>query len=207
MDLLGFLPAILAILGATVLPLVLRRVRKGRQGKLDELQQHLYSIGVKAAPLDEEAAQEALGGKSPRGQKLEGVVALKDRHIDFVAIASVSSQYGPTYHLDYVVKSRGQGTGAGAKKTRMVRKKRPPLWGRTVDIEWRGDPYLAQRLNLDYDLKYRLLQDGLKAFKGGISIHPEPGRGHTRIRTAYQVPSPALFESLNSIARHVKSGL
>jgi hypothetical protein len=89
----------------------------------------------------------------------------------------------------------------------MVRKKRPPLWGRTVDIGWKGVPGLAMRLNLDHDLKYRLLQDGLKGFKGGISIHPEPRHGHIRIRTGYQMPSPELFAALRSIARHVRAGM
>jgi hypothetical protein len=207
MEWLEALPVILAILAATVLPLALRRARKGGTNKLEELLLHLQGAGVKASPLEGEAAVEAAGPKRPRGQKVEGVLALDDRHIDFIFITSVSSQYGPTYHLDYVVKGGGQLLDGAAKKTRMVRKKSPPLWGRTVDVEWKGAPGLAMRLNLDHDLKYRLLQDGLRGFKGGISIHPEPQNGYTRIRTGYHLPSPELLAALRSVARHVRAGM
>ena len=88
----------------------------------------------------------------------------------------------------------------------MVRKKNPAIWGRVVDIQWRGDDYLSQELNFDYQLKDRLLQVEPKELKGSIWIFPEPKYEYTRVRTNYSLPSSDLFEAVDIIAGHIKSG-
>jgi hypothetical protein len=89
------------------------------------------------------------------------------------------------------------------KKIKLSKKKSPPLWGKVVDVEWRGKNPLVRGLNLDYRLKDRLLQ---ASFKGNIEVVPEPKQGHVRMRTGYFMPSPDLFEALDLVAGHIHSG-
>ena len=88
----------------------------------------------------------------------------------------------------------------------MVRRKNPAIWGRVVDIEWKGDVYLSQQLNLDYRLKDILLQTDFKKLKSNIVIFPEPKYEYTRVRTTYLLPSSDLFEAIDIIAKYIKSG-
>jgi len=91
------------------------------------------------------------------------------------------------------------------RKTRLTKKKSPPMWGNVKAIEWRGDDALAQSLNLDYSLEDKLLRDDVNVFKGNIGIFPESKHGYARIRTDYLLPSLEQFEALSSLARHVRS--
>ena len=91
------------------------------------------------------------------------------------------------------------------KKTRLTRKKSPPLWGKVVAIDWKGDDSLAQSLNLDYSLEDKLLKADVNIFKEDIWIFPEPKHGYTRIRTTYSLPSPETFRAIDITAKHVKS--
>lgn len=205
MGLEDIFPIIMALVLAVGLPLALLGRKKRGQKKLDELLLHLRRIGAKASPADKDSDQEKMGPRRSWGEKSEGVIKLEGRNIDSINLVGVSSQYGTNYYLEYVVMSPRPMETAATKKTTMVRRKSPPLWGKVMDIEWRGDPRLSQRLNFDYQLKYGLLQGGLNTLKGGISILPEPKYGYVRIRTAYQPPGPDLFEVIDTIAKHVKS--
>jgi hypothetical protein len=206
MDWEELFPIIMVLLFAFGLPMLISNLRKGKQKKLEELYQHFPGIGVKASLLEKENAQEKVGQKRSWGEKVEGGIEIEGRNIDSIIVVSASSQYGSTYYLNHLVTSPSSTGREDTKKTTMVRKKSPPIWGKVIDIEWRGDPYLAQRLNFDYQLKYKLLQASPTPLKGNISIHPEPKHGYTRIRTDYQLPSSDLFEAIDTIARHVKSG-
>lgn len=205
MDWDALIPLII-FLAVFALPMILSRLRKGSQSKLDELHQHLQGTGVKSSLPEGESAREKADKKRSWGEKVEGVIDIEDRNVDYINVISVSSQYGPAYYIEYIVKSRRQTGMETSKKTSMVRKKSPPLWGKVVDIEWRGETGLAQRLNFDYQLKYRLLHGSPTGFKGGISIRPEPKYWYTSIRTDYQLPAPALFEAIDTIAGHIKKG-
>ncbi len=206
MDIGELISIIMVLLFAVGLPVIISSMRKGKQKKLDELFQHLPGIGVKASLMEKENAQEKVGQKRSWGAKVEGGIGIEDRNIDSIIVVSVSSQYGATYYLDCLVMIPSLAGREDTRKTTMIKKKSPPLWGKTTDIEWKGDPYLAQRLNFDYQLKYRLLQASPNPLKGSISIHPEPKYGYTRIRTDYQLLSSDLFQAIDTIARHVKSG-
>jgi len=103
------------------------------------------------------------------------------------------------------VKTLNLGGNRSFRKTKLHRRKRPPLWGKVVDIEWKGDRSLAQSLNLDYRLKDRLLQVNPSALKQSIIVIPEPKHAYVRIRTPYALPSRHLFEAMAIIARHAKS--
>jgi hypothetical protein len=205
MDWENLFPLLIGLSAAAGLVVTLLSRRKSSPKKADELYDHLLGIGVKARTLDDPNDRELTGRKRSMGEKSLTVIEVAGRNFDFVSLVGVSSQYGTNYYLEYLVMSPGHSGRPKAKKTKMVKKKSPPLFGKVVDIEWRGDPHLAQMLNFDHDLKYRLLHPDSNGLKGGISILPEPKHSHTRIRTGYRLPSPDLLEAINAIARHVKS--
>ena len=118
----------------------------------------------------------------------------------------VATQYGVHYYLDFLVGSVSLTGRENKRKTRMTRKRSSAFWGKVTDIEWRGDDFLARKLNFDYRLKDKLLQADLNALKGSIEIFPEPKYEYTRIRTAYFLPTPDLFEAVDIVAKHIKSG-
>jgi hypothetical protein len=205
MDPADIIPIALGVLAAVAaVPALLRLLRKGAPAKQDELQQHLEGTGLKVSRIEKDSEVDKAIPKN-WSEKSEGALKVADRNVDAVAIRSVSSQYGTNYYLDYVVKSPGV-MPAGSKKTTLARKKSPPIWGKVVDIVWRGSTNLAQRLNYDYQLKYRLLHSDPAGLKVGITIQPQPAHGCTRIRTGYRLPSPDLFEAIDTIAKHVKAG-
>ena len=205
MDWSNIFPILFAILLAVGLPLAFRSLKKGGQNKVDELYQHLQGIGVKASVLEKDASQEKTKRKRSWGQRLVGTIKLTDYNIDSIDVIGVASQYGVNYYLDFLVNRPSFIGGRKKKKTKMSTKKSSLFKGKVVDIEWKGDDFLAQKLNFDYGLKDKLLQSDLSALKGGISIYYEPKRDYARIRTNYFLPTPDLFEATDIIANHVKS--
>lgn len=193
------------VLGVSVamgLLLALRSLKKGGQKKVGELCQHFQGIGVKASALERDISQGKLGQRRSWGQKLVGTIKLTDRSIDSINVVGVASQYGVHYFLDYLVRSYSSIGRQNKKKTKMTRKKSSVLRGTVIDIEWKGDDSLAQKLNFDHQLKHKLLQ---AAPKGSIEIFPEPKYEYARIRTTYFLPTLDLFEAMDIIAKHIKS--
>jgi len=188
------------------LPLALRKRKKGGTQKVEQLLRHLQEIGVKASLAEGSGEEGKVGVSRVSGQKSVGVIEIASRNMDYINVTGVASQYGVNYFLDYLVKSPGWSGNRRQKKTRMVRKKSPAIWGRVVDIEWKGDDYLSQQLNLNYQLKDMLLQTDFKKLKSDIKIFPEPKYAYARVRTAYLLPPLDLFEAIDIIARHIKSG-
>jgi hypothetical protein len=181
------------------------RMRKEGTKKVEELYGHLRELGVEVSPVEKGDIREKIGlGRAP-GPKSEGLIQLEDRNIDSINVVSVSTQYGTRYFIDYLVEGSNIMGERILKKTRLTKKKSPPLWGKVFAIEWKGDDALAQSLNLDYSLEDKLLRADMNAFKGNIGIFPEPKHGYARIRTDYSLPSAAIFEAISDIARHVKS--
>jgi len=192
------------LLVAVALPLIFRRRKKGEvAANIEELYQHLREMGVEASLANEGDDRERIGLGGASGQKSEGLIELEDRNVDSINFVSVSTQYGKRYFIDYLVKSPNITGERMLKKTRLNRKKSPPIWGKVVAIDWKGDDSLTQSLNLDYSLQEKLLR--AEVFKGGIWIFPEPKHGYVRIRTQYSLPSAEIFEAIRSIARRVKS--
>jgi len=188
------------------LPLALRKRKKGGPQTVEQFLHHLQEIGIKASLAEKGVEEEKMGVSRSFMGRSESIIKIEGRNIDYINVTSVASQYGVNYFLDYLVRSPGWSGKRRQKKTRMVRKKSPAIWGRVVDIEWKGDDYLSQQLNLDYRLKDILLQTELKELKGNIEIFPEPKYEYTRVRTPYLLPSPDLFEAIDIIARYIKSG-
>lgn len=205
MDWSNILPILFALLLAVGLPLAFRSLKKGGQNKVDELYQHLQGIGVKASVLEKDASQKKTKRKRSWGQRLIGTIKLTDYNIDSINVIGVASQYGANYYLDFLVNRPSFMGGSKKKKTKMSTKKSSLFKGKVVDIEWKGDDFLAQKLNFDYGLKDKLLQADLSALKGGISIYYEPKHEYARIRTAYFLLPPDLFEGIDIIADHVRS--
>ena len=188
---------------AILLPMALRKRKKAGPQNVEQFLHHLQEIGIKASLTEKGVEEEKVGTGRSWGRRPEGIIKIEGRHIDCINVSNVASQYGVNYFLDYLVRSPSQMGRRKQKKTRMVKKRNPAIWGRGVDIEWKGDIYLSQQLNLDYRLKDKLLQTELK---GNIEIFPEPKYEYARVRTAYLLPSADLFEAINIIAGHIKSG-
>jgi hypothetical protein len=198
--------ALVAVLIAIVLPLIARRRKKEEAtNKIEELYRRLRALGVEVFPVEKGDEREKIGLARASGQNSEGMIDLEDRNIDSINVVGISSQYGTRYFVDYLVKGSNIMGERVLKKTKLTIKKSPPLWGKVVAIDWKGDDALAQSLNLDYSLEDKLLKADANAFKGNIWIFPEPKHGYARIRTDYMLPSAAIFEALSSIARHIKS--
>ena len=195
----GIIAALVVAIG---LPLALRRRKKSGPQNVDQLLHHLLEIGVKASLAEKGVDEEKVGVSRFFMRRSESVIKIEDRNIDYINVSSVASQYGVNYFLDYLARSPSR--PGKRKKTRMAMRKSPPIWGRVVDIEWKGDDYLSQQLNLDYRLKDILLQIDFKKLKGNIEIFPEPKYEYTRVRTVYLLPSPDLFEAIDIIAKYIK---
>jgi len=187
------------------LPLALRKRKKVGPQKREEFCQHLRKIGVKAYLVQMRDDREKIGQTRFSGEKSMGIIELQDRNIDFINVTGVSSQYGTNYFINYLVRNPNIMEKRKLKKTRLVRRKSPRLWGKVVDIEWKGDASLEKSLNLDYGLENKLLQPELKDLRASVGIFPEPKYEYARIRTAYFLPSSEALETIGMLARHVKS--
>ncbi len=205
MELDNLLPIIIGIMAAIGLPFALRSRKKSGPKKVGELCQHLQGMAVKATVLENGTNQERAGQKRFGTQKPLGTINLTGKNIDSINVHGVASQYGVQYFLDYLVTISSFTGRTDKKKTKMIRKRTSALWGKVIDVEWKGDDSLARNLNLDYQLRDRLLQADLNTFKGGIVIHPEPKHDCARIRTTYFLPTHDLFEAIDLIARQIKS--
>ena len=205
-DWTNIIGVIVFLLIAIVLPLIFRRRRKEESaGNIEEFYQHLREAGVEASLVESGDDREKIGLGRASGQKSAGVIELEDRNIDSINVISVSTQYGTRYLIDYLVKSPNIVGERTLRKTRLTRKKSPPLWGKVVAIEWKGDDSLARSLNLDYSLEDKLLRTEVNDFKGDICIFPEPKHGYVRIRTDYSAPSVGVFRAISTIAKYIKS--
>lgn len=205
MEIAKIAPTVLALLAAFLFRYFISKRKKDAPKKIQTFDQHLLGMGVKFDELDKNSELKELGIKLSLGHKPEGFFALKGRNIDFILVTSVASQYGVNYYIEYLIKSNFDLRKEPARKTRMGKKKKSLFGSEVVDIVWTGDSYLSQRLNMDYDLKYRLIQAVSKEFKSGILIEPDPKHGFTRIKTNYSLPSQEIFGAIDSIARYVKS--
>ncbi len=199
-SLISFIVAILVMAG---LPLALLRRKKAGARKKEELFQRLMEIGAKASLTEQGDGREKIGPSRASGQRSEGIIQLEGGNIDSINIISASGEHGLNYFLDYLVKSPNITGSRRLKKTWLTRKRSSLLWGRVVDVRWKGDKSLSQSLNFDYRLKDRLLKPD--AGLPGIQLFPEPGQGYARIRTPYALPTAETLETLDIIARHARS--
>ena len=199
----GLIAALVLTIG---LPLALRKRKKSGPQNVEQLLYHLQEIGVKASMAEGDDGEGKAGMSRSFMRRSEGAIKIEGRHIDYINVTSVASQYGVNYFLDYLVRSPNWSGKKRRKKTKMVRRKSPAVWGRVVDIEWKGNDYLSQQLNLDYRLKDILLQTDFKKLQGNIEIFPEPKYEYARVRISYLLPSPELFEAIDIIAKHTKLG-
>lgn len=202
----GNIIGIIAALAVTVgLPLALRKRKKEGPQQVEQLLYHLRELGVKASPV-EGGKESAVGVRRSWSDRAEGVIRVEGGNIDYINVISVSSQYGVNYFLDYLVGSPEYAISRRRKRTRLTSKRSSGLWGKVVDIEWKGDDYLARELNFDYQLKDKLLSTELPESRAGIWIFPESKHEYVRIRTAYRLPSSDSFQVIEIVAKHIKSG-
>lgn len=187
------------------LPFALRARKKGGPRKAKELLEHLKEIDVDTTPLTGDAPESKIGVVRNSGQRCEGTFKIHSKNIDYINVVSITGQYGVNYFVDYLIHSPGRMGSTDRKQTKLTMKKDSFIKGKIVDIEWRGDHYLSQVLNLDYKIKDILLISELDKFRDSINIYPEPKHEYARIRTVYGLPSSDLFTAINYIAKHVAS--
>jgi len=197
---------LMALAFAVGIPLALKKRKQDAPRKIEELMGHLHGMGVEASLLGSTTDQKKEGVPQIRGQKSEGLIDIREKNIDCISIISVASQYGVNFYLDFLVKRPDWLGQRQRKKARMTTKKNSVIRGKIVDIEWKGDDYLSQTLNYDYQLKDRLLLVEPAELKGSIQIYPEAKYVYSRIRTAYLLPSVDLFAAIDMIAKHIKVG-
>lgn len=206
MDLGDIIPGILALLASIGFSFALLGRKKGGQKKLNEFYQHLQMIGINSTLIDKDSAEEKI--KKPSWpNRSEGVIEVEDKDIDYVNLISAASQYSVQYFLDYLVRTSRNIRLEAMKKTKMIRKKRASARGKEIDIKWKGDSFFSRRLNFDYELNNKLEQADPSFLKGNIWIIPEPKHEYIRIRTNYNLPTPEIFEAINTVAYHIKSGV
>ena len=205
MDWSSILSAVGTLVIFVAIARVLRKRKKGSAEGIEELYRRLQEIGVQASLAEKGDNREEMGASRSSRQKSEGIIALGDKNIDSISVISMAGEYGTSYFIDFLVKSPNIMGERKLKKTRLIRKKSPPLWGKVTAIGWKGDESLARSLNLDYSLEDRLLRSDAKYFKGSIWIFPEPKHGYTGIRTIYSLPSAEVFGAISTIARYVRS--
>ena len=192
----------LAAVAGVVVAVVARR--KAGPEKVEEMRRHLETVGVDCVIATSADTNLSRIGHS-FFEKNIGTLRVKGRSLEAINIVGVSSQYGTQYFLDFLVPVTPFGSVADQKKTRLVRKKRPALWGKTREVIWQGDESLSRRLNFDYRLRDRLKALDQDVLRGSVVIYSERKRGWARVRTKYFLSSVQAFEAVDSICKHVRT--
>jgi len=161
--------------------------------------EQLQSIGVQCNPAEEETEISKIGAPRFSSTKSIRLVKVTGKKFEWINVIGISSQYGTTYYLDFLVRSPNLDIRK-PKKTYLKKKRNPNRKNRP--LKWTGDDSFAMSLNFDYGLE-NLIQDS--EFTGVIEIIPEPKHGYMRIRTPHTIPTAEFFEVINLIAGHVKS--
>jgi len=201
------LPAVVAFLTAFLLPFIFSKRKKDHEKKIKNYSQNLRDVGIDFETIGKDDPRVHFIKKLSWGHKAEGIFALKGKNIDYIFLISVTSQYGVNYFLEYIVLTTFTPRDESIKNTVMKVKRDSLMRGGGIDVFWKGDRYLSQKLNMDYELKYKVLHSGLKECKITLKIVPEKKHGYTRIKTNFMVPSQELISFIDSIAGHVKAGL
>jgi hypothetical protein len=198
---------ILAVMGLAGFILSLMGLRKSGKKKIEELRDHLNTIGVKAWIVMTEPDNISKGPRRSWGFKYMGTITLSGKEIGSINVTGVASQYGANYFLDFIVPHNNRIPGNTRSKVKLARRRINDLMdGKKIqDIFWKGDTILAQKLNMDIRLKEKLLRTDLRPVKYSIEIIPEAERDYYRIRTPYFLPATDMFEIVNIVAKHVRS--
>ncbi len=203
----NILAAVIAFITAFLLPIIFAKLKKESGNKVKNYSQKLREIGIDFEEIKKGDERIDFIKQMSWGQKAEGIVALEKRNIDYLFLISVNSQYGVNYFLEFIVKNTFNLREGPIKKTYLKVKKDFFKEGSPKDIFWKGDSYLSQQLNMDYELKYKLLQTSLRESKMKLKIIPEKKYGYTRIKTNFTAPSQDSISFIDSIAGHIKTGL
>lgn len=209
MEWTNILGPLVAIAIVILLRYVLGKKKKGGAAQTaagrEEFYEHLLAVGEEVSLTEENDRRAEIGLGRTSGQRSEGIIRVEDRHLDAINVVNMTSQFGTSYFLDYLVKTPNLMAGRTPKKTRLVVKKSPPIVGKMTGLQWSGDPAMAKTLSLDYSLEDKLLRAMVGGFSGNILIMPEVKEGYTRIRTDYYPPSADLLGGLKTIAKYVKA--
>jgi len=200
------LPAVIAFLAAFLLPLIFSKRSKEGEKKKNSTSQNLLSLGIDFERIEKRDERIEFVKKLSWGQKAEGIFKIENRNIDYIFLISESNQYGANYSLDYIVQNAFNVREEPVRNTRMKLIKDSLMGRKAVDVLWKGDTYLSQKLNMDYALKDKLKNTGLKGLKLKLRIIPEKKHGYTRIKTNFISPSQDLISFIDSIAGHIKEG-
>jgi len=203
----NIIPALIAFLTAFLLPFIFSKRKKESTKKIKNYSQDLSKIGIDFEKIEKDDERIQFVKKLSFGQKAEGIFKLPNRNIDYIFLISVTTQYGVNYFSEYIVRNAFNLRDESIKNTRMKLKKDSMTGSKIKEIVWKGDFYLTQKLNMDYELKHKWLNTSLNELKMNLRILPEKKYGYTRIKTNYVTPSMDLISFIDSIAGHIKTGL
>jgi hypothetical protein len=176
--------------------------------------EHLQVIGINASVMKETNWWGISGQPHPWWEHVMGVIQLEGRDIDLINVVNVRSRYLNMWYLDSIVRTSSPHGSMREDYAKLIMKRsfRGNLLAfiriysaKVVDMEWTGDADLVRELNIDNQLKNKLLNTDLRSLCDLLEIVPEPKYGFTRIRTSYFLPSLEFFDILETIARHIKS--
>jgi hypothetical protein len=200
------LPAAIAFLAAFLMPLIFSKRSKEGEKKKNNTSQNLLSLGIDFEKIEKGDERIEFVKKLSWGQKAEGIFKIENRNIDFIFLISESNQYGVNFSLDYIIQNSFNVREEPVRNTRMKLIKDSLMGRKSVGVLWKGDTYLSQKLNMDYALKDKLKNTGLKELKLKLRIIPEKKHGYTRIKTDFISPSQDLISFIDSVAGHIKEG-
>ncbi|MBI4330485.1 MAG: hypothetical protein HY673_04295 [Chloroflexi bacterium] len=135
----------------------------------------------------------------------DSVLEIHGRNVEYIFVDYMIGDR-TWYYINYVVKAASWLLSRPSKTTRMIKKRKCWLVGEVIDIEWKGEGLLAAALNSDWGLRQKLLRSRyVGGLMRGIWIYPRQRYGYYKIRTWDYLPELDFFETLDTIARHLKS--
>ncbi len=175
--------------------------------RLLKLLHHLKNQGVNVSLLKKGDLQPRIETRDilKYTSRSEDIVEIKEKSINYVFADCITGKNTTIYYIDYVVISANQFTTNSYKTTKLVKKRSFPIFGKVLDLEWKGDQMLANSLNNDYSLKAKLIKSPeINKLTCNPVIYPRPDYEYYKIRIRYLLPTSDFFEALNSVGTHLK---
>lgn len=195
---------VLAFSGLIGLPIALWNLRMGGQQKAKELVDHLLAIGVKAYMIPEFESVQNNRKKNLRFfHRVAGTIRLQKCNIELIDVIGTAQQYGVNYFIHYLVRSpRLVTVHAKQKRTKLKKKRKSLMATELAEYIWEGDEAIARKLNSNAEIGVAIREGTLK---GDIEILSESGAEYVKIKTEYFLPDKNQFNTLEIIAKCVKS--
>jgi hypothetical protein len=192
---IGVLVPVIIAIG---LPLALRKHKKQGPKQVERFYEQLRENGVNCSLVEEGNKSSKIRVSKWSGTKILKSYEVVGKQYDHINLTFISTQYGVTYYIEFLVNSPNLGI-IKPKKAQLKRTKRR---NQSEEIVYKGEKSFTINLELDYQLETLLNRS---EFVGVIEIIPETKHGYTRIRTPFVELTPEFLDVINTLARHIKS--